>query len=69
MMTTIVVVEWFGAPFNWQFDTSYIPFVEGNPKIGEFAPDFLLWDAQNEIQVSLAALRGKPVVLVFGSCT
>lgn len=35
---------------------------------GDIAPDFTLTDQDGQ-PVSLAALRGKPVVLVFGSYT
>jgi cytochrome oxidase Cu insertion factor (SCO1/SenC/PrrC family) len=39
------------------------------PQRGEVAPDFTLQDAQGEVTVRLSGLRGKPVVLLFGSCT
>jgi cytochrome oxidase Cu insertion factor (SCO1/SenC/PrrC family) len=39
------------------------------PERGQIAPDFTLQDAQGESSVRLSDLRGKPVVLLFGSCT
>ena len=36
---------------------------------GEMAPDFRLPTLDHKSEVQLAALRGKPVVLVFGSYT
>lgn len=38
-------------------------------KNGEDAPDFALKDFGGQAEVSLANLKGKPVVLIFGSCT
>lgn len=42
---------------------------QGKLKVGDAAPAFELADADGKNSVSLAALKGKPVVLVFGSCT
>jgi peroxiredoxin len=42
---------------------------EGNLKVGDAAPDFTVKDMQGKTTVKLAALKGKPVVLIFGSCT
>jgi peroxiredoxin len=39
------------------------------PRQGQVAPDFTLQDAQGEVMVRLSGLRGRPVVLLFGSCT
>lgn len=41
----------------------------GTLKVGDEAPAFALADAATGKTVKLADLRGKPVVLVFGSCT
>lgn len=41
----------------------------GTLKSGDVAPVFELADADGENKVKLADLKGKPVVLVFGSCT
>ena len=42
---------------------------QGTLKVGDAAPTFELADADGKNKVKLADLRGKPVVLVFGSCT
>ncbi len=42
---------------------------EGNLKVGDAAPDFTVADAAGKQPVKLSALKGKPVVLIFGSCT
>ncbi len=41
----------------------------GNLKVGDTAPAFELKQLGNKKTVKLADLKGKPVVLVFGSCT
>ncbi|MFM8272691.1 MAG: redoxin domain-containing protein [Gemmata sp.] len=41
----------------------------GSLKVGDTAPAFELADADGKNPVKLADLKGKPVVLVFGSCT
>lgn len=75
---------WFGSVFvvmgieiglAWQ----YLPQPwEGIPSAavprhllhnGDRAPDFALGDVTGERPVTLSGLRGKPVVLFFGSCT
>jgi cytochrome oxidase Cu insertion factor (SCO1/SenC/PrrC family) len=42
---------------------------EGNLKVGDVAADFTIQDVSGKQTVQLAALKGKPVVLIFGSCT
>lgn len=42
---------------------------QGKLKVGDAAPAFELADADGNNKVKLADLKGKPVVLVFGSCT
>jgi cytochrome oxidase Cu insertion factor (SCO1/SenC/PrrC family) len=42
---------------------------QGNLKVGDPAPAFELTDVTGKSTVKLAELKGKPVVLVFGSCT
>jgi cytochrome oxidase Cu insertion factor (SCO1/SenC/PrrC family) len=42
---------------------------EGNLKAGDPAPAFTVKDVTGKTTVKLENLRGKPVVLVFGSCT
>ena len=41
----------------------------GNLRVGDQAPDFMLPRSDKSGDVKLSALRGKPVVLVFGSYT
>jgi cytochrome oxidase Cu insertion factor (SCO1/SenC/PrrC family) len=38
-------------------------------RVGDPAPDFTLDDATGKSTVRLSKLKGKPVVLIFGSCT
>jgi cytochrome oxidase Cu insertion factor (SCO1/SenC/PrrC family) len=42
---------------------------EGELKVGDAAPDFTIKDVEGKKTVSLSDLKGKPLVLVFGSCT
>jgi cytochrome oxidase Cu insertion factor (SCO1/SenC/PrrC family) len=42
---------------------------EGALKVGDAAPDFTVKDMRKERTVRLSDLKGKPVVLFFGSCT
>jgi thiol-disulfide isomerase/thioredoxin len=42
---------------------------QGNLKAGDAAADFTLADTAGKQSLKLSGLRGKPVVLVFGSCT
>ena len=42
---------------------------EGKLKVGDRAPDFTIQDVDGKTTVKLSALKGKPVVLFFGSCT
>ena len=42
---------------------------EGNLKIGDSATDCTLSDPEGKNSVTLSQLKGKPVVLIFGSCT
>ena len=41
----------------------------GTIQPGELAPDFRLPTLDHQSEVQLSSLRGKPVVLVFGSYT
>ena len=42
---------------------------QGNLKVGDVAPAFELADVDGKNKVKLSDLEGKPVVLIFGSCT
>jgi hypothetical protein len=42
---------------------------QGNLKAGMGAPDFTAMDLDGKKSVKLSSLHGKPVVLIFGSCT
>ena len=42
---------------------------QGGLKVGELAPDFSVKDVRGEQAVRLSDLKGKPAVLIFGSCT
>lgn len=42
---------------------------QGNLQEGQAAPDFTLQDVAGKQSVKLSSLQGKPVVLIFGSCT
>ncbi len=42
---------------------------DGDLKEGDRAADFTLKDAAGRNPVTLSKLQGKPVVLIFGSCT
>ena len=44
--------------------SAMLPAAAGAPRVGQPAPDFALANHRGE-QVTLAALRGRPVVLVF----
>ena len=42
---------------------------QGDLKVGAAARDFTVKDVEGKTTVKLSALKGKPVVLIFGSCT
>jgi len=42
---------------------------DGNLKVGDAATDFTIKDVEGKKTVKLSELKGKPVVLIFGSCT
>lgn len=42
---------------------------QGSLKEGDLAPDFSLKDVDGKNAIKLSDLKGKPVVLIFGSCT
>ncbi len=47
----------------------HLHFARAQVQVGDPAPDFTLPLAHSEGTVTLSALRGAPVVLVFGSFT
>ena len=51
------------------FETMWNKARAGTVEVGEQAPDFRLPTLDHQSEVELSALRGKPVVLVFGSYT
>ena len=67
-MTTM----WMGEPYNFEA-SSYNPgplkFFRENIHAGEQAPDFTLPRLDGEGDVTLSELRGKPVLIEFGSVT
>jgi thiol-disulfide isomerase/thioredoxin len=56
-----------GQPLQRPFERPQIR--QGSLKAGDTAPDFTLQDVAGKETVKLSSLRGKPVVLMFGSCT
>ena len=52
-------------PFEWMWNVAR----GGELRVGEEAPDFTLPRTDKSGTVKLSSLRGKPVVLVFGSYT
>ena len=57
------------AFFLFPFETMWTKAGAGTVRPGEMAPDFHLPTIDHSSEVQLSALRGKPVVLVFGSYT
>ena len=57
------------AFFLFPFETMWTKARAGTVQPGEMAPDFRLQTLDHKSEVELATLRGKPVVLVFGSYT
>jgi len=51
------------------FETMWTKARAGAVQLGEPAPDFRLPTLDHQSEVQLSSLRGKPVVLVFGSYT
>lgn len=57
------------AFFLFPFETMWTQARAGTVQPGHSAPDFRLPSLDHKSEVELSALRGKPVVLVFGSYT
>ena len=51
------------------FKSMWLNARSGSLKVGDSAPDFTLPTPDKKQNVKLSSLRGKPVVLVFGSYT
>ena len=50
-------------------DHDHVHFATPSTEEGRMAPDFTLRTTDGKSQVTLSEMRGKPVVLVFGSFT
>jgi hypothetical protein len=57
------------AFFVFPFETMWSRARAGTVQPGDMAPDFRLPTQDHQSEVELSSLRGKPVVLVFGSYT
>jgi len=57
------------AFFLFPFETMWTQARAGSVQPGDAAPDFRLPTQDHQAEVELSSLRGKPVVLVFGSYT
>lgn len=57
------------AFFLFPFETMWNQARAGTVQPGDMAPDFRLPSQDHLSEVELSSLRGKPVVLVFGSYT
>jgi len=57
------------AFFLFPFETMWTQARAGSVQPGDMAPDFRLPTQDHQFEVELSSLRGKPVVLVFGSYT
>jgi cytochrome oxidase Cu insertion factor (SCO1/SenC/PrrC family) len=66
MCSLIVIALWVAMGVG--FATPQRP-QQGDLKVGQPAPPFTLKTLDGSKEVSLAQLKGKPVVLIFGSCT
>ncbi len=42
---------------------------QGSLKVADPAPDFTIKDAEGKVTTKLSDLKGRPVVLIFGSCS
>ena len=57
------------AFFLFPFETMWSQARAGTVNPGDMAPNFTLPTVDHKAEVELSTLRGKPVVLVFGSYT
>jgi cytochrome oxidase Cu insertion factor (SCO1/SenC/PrrC family) len=65
VMMQVPMPAFFVLPFETLWNQARV----GTVQVGDAAPDFRLPTLDHKEQVELSALRGKPVVLVFGSYT
>jgi cytochrome oxidase Cu insertion factor (SCO1/SenC/PrrC family) len=42
---------------------------QGDLRVGEAAPDFAVQDVDGKTTIKLSQLKGRPTLLIFGSCT
>lgn len=56
-------------PFMKRLDPAHLHFTRSQVQVGDVAPDFTLPRIDRSGDVTLSSLRGRPVVLVFGSFT
>ena len=68
LVAVVTMTGWAAAP-NARPDKQKLKAREGDLRPGDPAPDFTLQDVEGKISVQLSKLKGKPVVLFFGSCT
>ena len=68
-MRGVQLIAFFGFMFALTLQAQEEKRREGDLKEGGPAADFTLRDVEGKKSVKLSELRGKPVVLIFGSCT
>jgi len=66
MLTLFATAVWAQPPSR---KTKRPRIRQGQLKAGDAAPDLSLQDLEGKRTVKLSEMRGKPVVLIFGSCT
>jgi Peroxiredoxin len=42
---------------------------QGDLRVGDAAPEFSIQDVAGKMTVKLSGLKGRPTLLIFGSCT
>jgi hypothetical protein len=56
-------------PFMARLDPAHLHFTRSQVQLGDVAPDFTLPRVDGTGDLTLSSLRGRPIVLVFGSFT
>jgi hypothetical protein len=64
-----VIFAWEYLPKIWESMEGPRRTIVESPHRGEMAPDFTLREVDGRHTVALHDMRGKPVVIFFGSCT